>query len=146
MNLIKVHPRRNLFHTDPDPFRVFDNFFAAQTGCRTLPNETITPTVDIYDKDNKVVIEAELPGFDKKDINVDVKGRELTLSAEHKKEEEIKEEEVVRRERYYGKFKRRFNLAFDINTETISASYKNGVLILEVPKPKEREAKQIAIH
>ncbi len=145
MNLIKVQPRRNPFPVD-DPFRLFDDFFTPLAGLRPVANNVNPPTVDIYDKGEKIVIEAEMPGFDKKDINVDVKGKLLTLSGERNRDEEVKEEKSYRRERYYGKFERSFNLPFEINPDTITANYKKGVLALEVPKPQEQKTKQITIN
>ena len=146
MNLIKVHPRRDLFHVDSNPFRLFDDFFTPFTGFRQLTTDITTPTVDIYDKDDKIVIDAEMPGFDKKNIHVDVKGRLLTLSGERQQDEEVKEEKSYRRERYYGKFERSFNLPYEVNPETIVAQYKKGILTLEIPKPEEQKAKQITIN
>lgn len=145
MNLIKVNPRRNPFPTE-DPFRLFDDFFAPFAGCKAVADDVNPPTVDIYDKDDKIVIEAEMPGFDKKDIHVDVKGRHLTLAGERKRDEEVKEKKSYRRERYYGKFERSFNLPFEIDPDTITANYTKGVLALEIPKPQEQKTKQITIN
>ena len=145
MNLIKVHPRRTLCPTE-DPFRLFDDFFTPLTGFKAAGDDVNPPTVDIYDRDDKIVIEAEMPGFDKKDIHVDVKGKLLTLAGERKRDEEVKEKKTYRRERYYGKFERSFNLPFEIDPDTIAANYTKGVLALEIPKPKEQKTKQITIN
>lgn len=146
MNLIKVNPNRDLFRPDHDPFRLFDNFFAPFAGLKAVDNELTAPTVDIYDKDGHIVIEAEMPGFDKKDIHIDVKGRRLTLSGERHKDEKTEEGKSYRRERYYGKFERSFTLPYEINTDGIDAHYKNGILTLEISKPKEEKTREIAIN
>jgi HSP20 family protein len=95
------------------------------------------PAVDMFDDDDKIVIKAELPGMDKKDISVDIENRVLTLSGERNYDNEVKEENYYRRERATGKFKRAFNLPAD---------FKDGVLKVEIPKPEEQKPKQITVH
>ncbi len=102
--------------------------------------------VDIYEKENIVCLDAELPGVEKEDISVDIKGRLLTLKAEAKSDDEIKEDNLYRRERRYGIFERSFNLPFEVTSDNIKAHFKNGVLKLEIAKPEEQAAKQILIN
>jgi len=104
------------------------------------------PAVDIYEKDEKLVFEAELPGFAKEDITVDVKGTILTLSGKRESNEEVKEEGRFRRERRFGKFERRFKLPFEVSGEQVDATYRDGLLILSVEKPEEQKPKQITIN
>ncbi|UKI16249.1 MAG: Hsp20/alpha crystallin family protein [Ruminococcus sp.] len=81
-------------------------------------------------------MESELPGFDKEDITVDLNGNSLTLKAEHKAEtEESKKGKYIRRERSYGSYERTFDIA-GIDTENITADYKNGILTMVLPKKK----------
>lgn len=104
------------------------------------------PAVDMFDEEDKIVIKAELPGMDKKDVSVDIKDRVLTLSGERKYDNEVKEENYYRRERSYGKFKRAFNLPADTDSAKIKANFSDGVLKIEIPKPEEQKPKQITIH
>ena len=104
------------------------------------------PAVDMFDDDDKIVIKAELPGVDKKDISVDVKDRVLTLSGERNYDNEVKEENYYRRERGYGKFKRAFNLPADVDPDKIKADFKDGVLKVEMPKPEAQKPKRITVH
>lgn len=103
---------------------------------------------DITEKDGEYLLEAELPGFDKKDISVSVDGELLTISATHSEENDEKDKDgnYVRRERRYGSFSRSFN-ADGLDTEHIKADYKNGILSLVMPKAKETqpEVKKIEI-
>lgn len=94
---------------------------------------------DIQDQGDHYLLEAELPGFQKEDIHIDMDGDYLTISAEHKDEvnDEDKEHNYIRRERRYGSFKRSFNVA-GIETDAIKAAYKNGVLELTLPKKTEQ--------
>lgn len=104
------------------------------------------PAVDMFENHDKIVIKAELPGMDKKDISVDVKDHVLTLSGERKYENEVKEENYYRRERASGKFKRSFHLPADVDPDKIKAEFKDGVLIVEMPKPEAQKPKQISVH
>ncbi len=96
---------------------------------------------DISDKKDHYLLEAELPGFDKKDIHIALDNDVLTISAEHTSETEEKDKKsgYIRRERRYGSFARSFDVA-DIDADGIKADYKNGVLELNLPKKKELEA------
>ena len=95
--------------------------------------------IDITEKDGTYVLEADLPGFKKEDISVDIDKDCLTITAEHKSEEkeENDADSYIRRERYYGSYTRSFNVK-GIDTEAITAAYNDGVLTLTMPK-KEPE-------
>lgn len=103
-----------------------DNFLSTSStsGCKT----------DIRDEGDKYVLEAELPGFDKEDINLDLEGDRLTISAEHSSSKEDKDEnKYIRRERTYSSYSRSFDIS-GVNADRIDAEYKNGILILDLPK------------
>lgn len=97
--------------------------------------------IDVKDVDNKYVIEAELPGVKKEDINIDIDNGVLTLSAETGSERNEKNDNYVYRERRYGTVSRSFSLD-NIDDENIKAQYKDGILTIDLPK-KEKERKQI---
>ena len=154
MNLIRYNtPSRlqNSRQTSPSSFfdELFDDFFGPVLHPATLSTAATrrqSLQVDIYEKENVIVIEAEMPGVAKEDIKVDVKGRQLTLGGERKRETEVKDEHSFRRERSYGTFQRAFNLPFEIDTEKVQATFKDGVLRLEIAKPVEQQQKQITIN
>lgn len=146
MQMTTWNPRRTLrpLHRD---FHLFDDFFAPFSGVVSdTPSTDIHPSVDIYEKDEKLCIEAELPGFDKEKIRVDVNGNLLTISGERSSDEEVKTENRYRKERRYGRFERTFKLPFEVTETQIDANYKNGVLTLQVEKPEEQKPKQITIN
>ncbi|MDO4544266.1 MAG: Hsp20/alpha crystallin family protein [Clostridia bacterium] len=101
---------------------------------------------DISDKGDYYLLEAELAGFNKEDIKVDVEGECLTISATRKQENEDKKAGYIRRERCYGSFKRSFDIS-DVDTERIEAAYENGVLKLNLPKrrPQQSSARTLEI-
>ncbi|SEH45330.1 HSP20 family protein [Ruminococcus flavefaciens] len=112
-----------------DAFNDFDkDFFGSKmplNNCRT----------DIRDDGDKYVMESELPGFDKEDIKLDINGSQLTIAAEHTEKNDEKDDKgnYIRRERTFGSYKRSFNIG-DVNTDAVSAEYKNGILTIELPK------------
>ena len=103
---------------------------------------------DISEKDGEYLLEADLPGFNKEDINVEVNGEMLTISATHNEEKSEKDDDgnYIRRERRFGSFSRSFSTE-GIDVENIKADYQNGVLKLDMPKAREMkpEVKKIAI-
>ena len=103
---------------------------------------------DIRDAGDKFVLEAELPGFNKEDIKLDVKDGILTITAEHKDQQEDKDSKgtYIRRERRYGSFTRSFDIT-GIDESGITAAYQNGILELNLPKavPVVPETRRIAI-
>jgi HSP20 family protein len=104
------------------------------------------PVVDIIKKDGKVIVAAELPGVNKENISIDVNEDVLTLKGERKYENEEKDTDYYRRERFSGSFSRSFVLPSGVSTEEINAEYKDGILKIEIPEAKKEEAKQITIN
>ncbi len=103
------------------------------------------PALDIYEDDDKIVIEAEIPGVNKDDIKINIEDNVLTIKAEKKKEEKIKEEDIVYEEIAYGMYAREIELPHTVDTEKIEAEYKNGVLKIVLPKKEEVKPKQIEV-
>jgi len=108
--------------------------------------EQWAPRVDIRETDDALLVQAELPGIDKKDIHLAVKDGVLTLSGERRYEKDVKEEHVHRAERAYGCFSRSFSLPTSIDADKVDASMKNGVLEVRLPKRESAKPKAITIH
>lgn len=124
---------------------MMDEFFTPFDGNCVAQTSNFVPSVDVFEKDDTIFFEAELPGFKKEDIGVDVKGKLVTLRGERVKEK-IEGENRLRKERKYGKFERSFQLGFEADSDSVKASYKDGVLTVEISKPQEQKLKQIEIH
>lgn len=103
------------------------------------------PVVDIFDKDDAIAIHAELPGVKKEDVAIEVKDNVLTLRGERTESKEIKEDKYYRKERTFGSFHRAFTLPAAVNPDSIRATFKDGVLEIEIPKPEEQKPKQVKI-
>ncbi|MGE4488364.1 MAG: Hsp20/alpha crystallin family protein [Kiritimatiellales bacterium] len=107
----------------------------------------IAPRFEVSETDDAVVIDAELPGMDEKDIELTLQDNVLTIKGEKKKEEETKKKNYYVSERSYGRFQRSLQLGTDIDADKIAASFKKGVLTVTVPKvePAKSKARTIDI-
>jgi HSP20 family protein len=147
MELIRWNPMRDMFSFRHQMNHLFDDVFGSVVrGDSGLSMWNRYPTVDIYDNDENIIIKAELPGIDKKDIVIDVKDGVLTLKGERSFDNEVKEEKYYCRERTFGKFERVFRIPADVDPEKIRADYKDGILKIDIPKPEEQQPKQITVH
>jgi HSP20 family protein len=115
---------------------------------RTSEESSLTawaPSVDIYETEHELVVKADLPEVDPKDLDIRVENNILTIRGERKFEKNVSEENYLRVERSYGSFARSFTLANTVNSEAIKADYQNGVLKLSIPKREEAKPKQIKV-
>jgi HSP20 family protein len=103
--------------------------------------------IDVTENDTAYQVKAELPGVDKKDIDVKIDGNVVSINAKVERDREQKEgERVIRRERYAGAVSRSFSLASDIDDATATAQYQDGVLSLTLPKKTASEQKRLQIN
>jgi HSP20 family protein len=145
MTVVRWDPFRDLITLQDRMNRLFDE---SMRGARTTPDESTTswsPAVDIYETENEVVLKAELPEVNQKDIDIQVENNTLTLRGERKFDETIKRENYHRIERPYGLFSRSFTLPNMVEQENIKAEYKDGILRIEMPKRDESKPKQIKV-
>jgi len=105
----------------------------------------ISPAVDMYENEKEIVVKAEVPGIDKKDIDISVADSTLTVKGEMKKEEKTKEEDYYYEERTCGSFSRRLELPTKVQESKIKANLKDGVLEIHLPKAPEAKAKKIKL-
>jgi len=146
MSLIKWNPANEMgLFRDFDS--IFNDFFLHPSRVTSHGDVNWAPRVDVVDKKDHFQLIAELPGLDKKDIDISVKDDVLTISGEKKVEESKEKDNYYCCERRFGKFERSFRIAENVDAGKISAEYKNGVLTVSVPKTEEKEAlsKKIAI-
>ena len=123
--------------------RLFTDSFE-RTGESNLT--TWAPSVDIYENEQELVVKADLPDVDPKDLDIRVENNILTIRGERKFETKADEANYLRVERAYGAFSRSFSLANTVNSEAIKADYHDGVLTLTIPKREEAKPKQIKVN
>ncbi len=124
---------------------LFRGFFVRPVGLETS-NTPVQIRVDVTENDGTYKLHAEIPGVNKDDINISINGDQVAISAEVKKEQDIKNgDRVLRSERYYGKVYRAFTLGQPVDEAGASAKYADGVLELTLPKKAAVTAKRITI-
>lgn len=126
--------------------RLFDDFFGVGRDL-DLPASmrAWAPAVDIEETEGEYRLKAELPGLKKEDVKISVEDNVLTIAGERKEEKAEKHRKVHRVERSYGSFSRSFSLPASIAADRVSASYKDGVLEIVVPKKEEAKPRQVEI-
>ncbi|MBI2836538.1 MAG: Hsp20/alpha crystallin family protein [Chloroflexi bacterium] len=103
------------------------------------------PAIDVYEKDDRLVVKAELPGIKEEDIDISISDSELTIRGERKTETEVKEENYYRSERSYGSFFRSIPLPSTVDSDKVEANYDKGILEITMPKMAAEKAKKIKV-
>ena len=129
------------------PFRLFEDFYR-DWASRVAPsqNEGWKPAVDILEKDGNLVLRAELPGVDEKDIDLKLEGTVLTIRGERKQELDSDQYNFYQVESSYGLFSRSFTLPETVDAEKISAQYRNGILSVTLPQKPEVKPRSIKVN
>jgi HSP20 family protein len=144
MAIVKYNPIRDLRTMQEQMNRLLDMAWNREIG-EELGEGVWQPAVDIYEDENSVIIKAEVPDIDQKDIEVRIEDNTLTLRGERKHNKEVKKENYHRVERYYGQFQRSFSLPHSIDQEKVKATCDKGVLTITLPKREETKPKQINV-
>ena len=146
MAIVRWNPTRDLTQMREEMDRLFGQFLRRGEGEEATWGQGLwAPPVDIYETDDAFMLKAELPGFTKEDVNIEVHENRLIIRGERKRETEAKEDQYHRLERAYGRFERAFWLPTTVDAEHIQASFKNGILEMRLPKSEKAKPKQIPI-
>jgi HSP20 family protein len=148
LGLVRFDPFRDLTTLQDRIDRLFEDSFGrlrGTQGSEALEGSLWSPAVDIVETDNEIVLKADLPGVDPKDVDIQVENGTLILKGERKFESNVKEDDFRRIERVYGSFVRSFALPRTVDPEMVAAEYRNGVLEVKLPKRPEAKPKQIKV-
>jgi HSP20 family protein len=143
MDIMEWKPFKEVTKLRSEMDRLWDDYFGS--GRRAFKSESWVPSVDVSETGDKIVVKAEIPGMDSKDIDISLSGDILTIKGEKKSEREEKEENYHLVERSYGMFARSLRLPAGVDADKIEASYKNGVLTVTCLKKEEAKPKAIEI-
>jgi HSP20 family protein len=146
ITLVRWHRARDVHTMQNEMSRLLDGFLRGSMpdmGARR--RDSWTPAVDMYEGDAAFTLKAELPGFSKDDVQVEIKDNRLTLKGERKRETDVKEAQYHRVERVYGAFQRSIKLPAMVDADKAEAIFKDGVLKLTLPKAEKAKPKQISI-
>ena len=146
MAIIRWDPFRDVVTLRERMNRMFEDVFSgrAEEG-KELTTSTWAPSVDIFETERELVLTAEIPGIDEKDVEIKIEDNTLSLKGERKFEKETKEENYHRIERSYGSFYRAFTLPNSIDPDRIQATHENGVLKITMPKRDELQPRKVKI-
>jgi len=153
-SLIRWDPFRAMRTLDPfddlrtmqsEMDRLFNRFLGVERAGEGEHTGLWMPSIESYMKEGKLIIKAELPGIDAKDLELTITERELVIKGERKAAKDEKEKDYTYREISYGSFERRFLLPEGVKTEELKAKFNNGILEVTVPVPAVQKAKKIEI-
>ncbi len=130
-------------HRDMD--QVFGEFFGHTPFSMAATEAMWSPLVDVHETKDNLLLQVEVPGVKQEDIQVSIDGDTLTLKGERKREAEVKEDEYHRIERSYGRFERNILLPSLVDPNRVKATYRDGVLEIQLPKKEEAKPKEIKV-
>ena len=136
MTLVKWTPKRNMFNVFDDVEKMVNQAFGHSIRGTEVTSQ-LQPLLDVYETDSSIEVSVDLPGVDKKDVEVNVSNGLLTISGERKNTTGESTEGKIWQETSFGTFKRSFQLADAVVEEKIKAQFKNGVLKISLPKADE---------
>lgn len=145
MAITRWRPFRDIVSVQDEMNRLFDDIFGHRPARVEWTEGVWSPSVDVSEDTDNMVIKAEMPGMSKDDVKISVQDNVLTLKGEKKQEKEEKEANCHRIERSYGSFCRSFQLPATVRADKIKANYKDGVLSIILPKTEEVKPKEIPI-
>ena len=145
MAVVRWDPFRDLNVLHDRMNRLFDDTARGWHGDEPASTTTWSPAVDIFETEGEIVVKAELPGMERKDITLNLEKNVLTLKGERRFEKETKDDNYHRIERSYGSFSRAFSIPATVEEDKIRAEYKDGVLRIVLPKKEQAKPKQIRI-
>ncbi len=147
MSLVRWDPFRNIFTLQDRINRLFEDAFPrAANDAEDLPAFAWRPLADIFETESGVTILLDLPGVDKTDVCVEVKENILIIKGDRAVEKDVDDSSYYRRERACGSFQRSFAMRGTIAPDNIKATFKNGVLKIELAKPEEEKPKQVSVN
>jgi len=144
-NIVRWEPFSDLISLREAMDRLFEESFVRPRAGRLAPVGLETLAVDMYETDDAVVVKSAIPGVKPEDLDVSISGETLTIKGEMRAEEEVKEENYIRRERRYGSFSRSLAIPVQVVPENATAEFENGVLTLTLPKAEEVKPKTIKV-
>lgn len=142
MNMLKYDPFRELRGLHDEMNRLFSGALPERG---EFARGAWSPSVDIFEDENRLIVEAELPGMNRDDFEVSIENNVLTLKGERKFEKKTEGDNYHRVERSYGAFTRQFTLPQTVTAEGATADFDNGVLRVGLPKREETKARKIEI-
>jgi HSP20 family protein len=144
MSIVRWEPFRDIMTLREAMDRLFEESFVRPRREWLAPAEG-TLALDVYETEDSVVVKSAVPGIKPDEIDISISGNVLSISGETKVEQEVKEENYIRRERRYGSFSRSVTLPEGVNPDEADATFEDGILTLTIPKAPEAKPKVIKV-
>jgi HSP20 family protein len=141
VTLVRWEPMRELNTMQGEMNRLFNSFFDEEGNGR----RRWAPAVDLLEREDSLVLKADLPGLTQDDVNIEVRDNVLTISGERRTDIEDKQNGYYRVERAFGGFSRSLTLPEGVDADRIAANFENAVLEVTIPKPEQRKPRRITI-
>lgn len=145
MSISKYDPFRELRSLQDEMNRLFMTNLPRSVAQEDLASGGWSPSVDIYESENEIILEAELPGMNRDDFEVSIENNVITLKGKREFQKRDEGDNYHRVERSYGAFTRSFSLPRTVSAENTTAEYRNGVLRVSLPKREEAKARRIEV-
>lgn len=150
MSIVRFDPFREMDRLQNEVNRLFEGYLAPDG--RVVPGAPMqsggrlwSPSVDIAESENEIVLRAELPGMKQEDIDIELSSDTLTLRGERRFEDEERKQNFVRVERSYGRFQRSFTLGVPIQQDKVQATYRDGILDIHLPKSEDLKPRKVQV-
>jgi HSP20 family protein len=151
-SVVRFDPFRELDRLQNEVNRLFEGYNGSPSETRSgssamtpFAGRMWSPSVDVAENENEIVLHAELPGLKQEDIDIELTGDTLTLRGERKFENEDRRDNFVRVERSYGRFQRSFTLGVPVQGDKVTASYRDGILEVHLPKSEETKPRKVQV-
>ncbi|MDH4335328.1 MAG: Hsp20/alpha crystallin family protein [Chloroflexota bacterium] len=125
--------------------RLFEDSFVSPLSWRRVEGETVSPSIDLHETTDDLVVTASLPGLKAEDVEITITGQTLSIRGEFKADEKVERDQYLYRERRFGAFHRQMSLPVRVVGDHATATFEDGLLTLRVPKAEEVKPHQIAI-
>jgi HSP20 family protein len=145
MAMIRWDPFKEMMNLQDEVRRMMRNSFLKEEPGRDNGEETWSPAVNMYEKDERLIVEVELPGLEVEDVNISIEDDVLHLEGERKVSDEAKEGNALRLETAYGRFERYVPLPYKVDAEKSEAKVCNGMLKMTMPTHQEAKPRQIPV-
>ena len=147
-NIVRFDPFEDFSHLSRlqrEVNRLFEDNTRSGRNAEPASSRTWAPPVDILEDGNEIIVRAELPGLKQEDIDIELTGDTLTLKGERKFEDTQRKDSYVRVERAYGQFQRSFTIGVPVQNDAVTASYKDGLLEVHLPKSEATKPKKVKV-
>jgi len=144
-DLVRWEPTRGMTSLREAMDRLFEQSFMQPGWLNAWMGPSEMLPVDVYETEDKLVVKATVPGVKPEEIDVTITGDLLTIKGEFKSEEKTEKTNYLRQERRYGSFSRQISLPAGVSADNVTATFENGVLMLEMPKVEEAKAKTVKV-